>query len=514
MPMLSMKDAYEQAKALFDKGSYRAAVRSAGVLYKQVPHHPPVVALYVGALLRFQQYDEGVRIARRSLRYVTHKGHRVAIITQLSEGLTQSGAMDEAIELVRKEIEKQPDHPALTGALTHMLVLSGRDQEAIEYIDALRARGIENLTIAAVFGRAVLRTDRRDEGIEWLNQLLEENDDAPDLQKHTAYNALGHLLDRAKRYDEAMDAFNKSNAQVDPGYDEQRYAVSLRAIRKTWTPERLAEALPRAPEPSGPRPVFIVGMPRSGTTLTEQIIDAHPKAHGAGELGFMDEIVRDLAGNADNQYATGPDEFDPGSLRDAAAFYRERIAELAGDESVEVVVDKAPLNFHHLGLITLLFPDARIIHCRRDPRDTCLSCYFQLLNAGHAYSFDLRNCGIYYRRYVGIMGHYRDLLIDERVNRPFFENVYEEMVTDQERRTREILDFIGLDFDPACLDFHSSGRVALTLSNDQVRQPMYKSSTKRFERYAEHLGPLIEGLGDVLNEPGPAGRAQDAARIE
>lgn len=498
MPMLSLKDAYQNAKALYDQGSYRAAVHASEVLYKQVPHHPPVIALYVGALLRVQKYGDGIRIATRSLRHITHKEHRIAIITQLTEGLTQSGQLDEAIELVRKEFVTQPDHHALIGAYTHLLVVNNQKEVAVEFIDSLRERGIDGLAMASVFGRAVLRTDRRDEAIEWIQRLLEENPDASEARKHQAYNSLGHLLDRAKRYDEAMEAFKLSNSMIKPEYVDDQVKHLADALVSNWTADRFVGL--KSPRPFGPRPVFIVGMPRSGTTLTEQIIDAHPKGYGAGELGLISELFRDLAKSKINPYETAPDEYDPEKLAEIAKVYREETAAMAGNDELEVIVDKAPMNFNYLGMIALAFPDARIIHCQRDPRDNCLSCFFQLLNAGHAYSFDLKTCGQFYRHYRRIIGHYRELLADDPIKMPIFENVYEDMVADQEKRTRELLDFIGLDFDPACLDFHKSGRVAITLSNEQVRQPIYKSSTKRFERYAKHLGPLLEALGDVIED--------------
>jgi tetratricopeptide (TPR) repeat protein len=501
MPMMSLKDAYESAKGLYDQGSYRAAVHASEVLYKQLPHHPPVVALYVGSLLRFQQYKEGIRIAKRSLRHISHKAHRVSIISQLCDGLTQSGQLEDAIELVKTELESQPDHIALVGSLLHLLLMNDQRDEVISYVDGLKERGVEGLPIAAVFGRAVLRTDRRDEAIEWLERLIAENADASDDRLHHAYNALGHLLDKAKRYDEAMDAFNKSNALIHPAFSEERLDVIIRSVKANWSSDRFVGL--QSPEPSGARPVFIVGMPRSGTTLTEQIIDAHPKGFGAGELGLISELFRDLAKSQTNPYDTGPNEYDPVKLAEAARVYREETAAMAaraGVENPEVIVDKAPMNFSNLGMIALAFPDARIIHCQRDPRDNCLSCFFQLLNAGHTYSFDLENCGKYYRYYRSLMNHYTELLASDPINNPLFENVYEDMVADQEKRTHELLSFIGLDFDPACLDFHKTGRVAITLSNDQVRQPMYKSSTKRYERYSDHIGPLVDALGDLIQD--------------
>jgi tetratricopeptide (TPR) repeat protein len=498
MPMLSLKDAYENAKKLYDQGSYRAAAHASGVLYKQLPHHPPVVALYVGALLRVQRYREGIRIATRSLRHITHKEHRIAIITQLTEGMTQSGQLDEAIELVQKELDNQPDNIALIGSYTHLLVMNNQRAEAIELIDSLRERGIEETVIASVFGRAVLRTDRRDEAIEWIQKLLKENPDTTEARKHQAYNSLGHLLDRAERYDEAMEAFTLSNSMIKPEYIDEQIEHIADAVVANWTKDRIV-GIPR-PKPFGARPVFIVGMPRSGTTLTEQIIDAHPLGYGAGELGLIPELFKEMANPSFNAYETGPDEYDPEKLAEIAKIYREETASLAGNDALEVIVDKAPMNFNYLGMIALAFPDARIIHCQRDPRDNCLSCFFQLLNAGHAYSFDLENCGKFYRHYRRIMGHYTELLADESIGMPIFENVYEDMVADQEKRTRELLDFIGLEFDPACLNFHKSGRVAITLSNDQVRQPIYKSSTKRYERYAKHIGAMVEALGDVIED--------------
>jgi pentatricopeptide repeat protein len=498
MPMMSLKDAYEQAKYLHDQGSYRSALRSAEVLYKQTPHHPPIVALYISTLLRVQQFDLGVRIAKRALRNISHKPHRVMLITHLSDGMTQAGNLDDAIQLVRDELKAQPDNESLAGSLVHMLVMSNQHDEAVRFIEDMRDRGVESLNLAAVFGRALMRTDRRDEAIEYIQGLLEAQPEASDARKHLAQNALGQLLDKAKRYDEAMESFKVSNALVAPEFDERRLRNTLLCIKRSWTPERFARA--DRPDPSGPRPVFIVGMPRSGTTLTEQIIDAHPRGYGAGELGLINELFRGLSTNPENPYDTGPDEYDPQAVAEAARIYREETRALAGDRDVDVIVDKAPMNFHSLGMIALAFPDARIIHCHRDPRDNCLSCFFQLLNAGHSYSFDLHNCGLYYHNYRQIMAHYRALLASPQVSMPIFENDYEGMVADQEARTRSVLDFIGLPFDPACLEFHRSGRVAITLSNDQVRQPMYTSSTKRYERYAKHLGPLIEGLGEVLSE--------------
>jgi tetratricopeptide (TPR) repeat protein len=498
MPMMSLKDAFDQAKGMHDRGYYRQALRQAEVLYKQTPFHPPVVALYVSCLTRVQQNELAARIAKRALRYITNKPHRVMILTQMCDGMTQSGEMDEAIKLVGAERDDQPDNLSLASAMCHMLMMRDDGDEALRVIHSLRERGLESLNLAAIKGRALLRTDRRDEAIDYIRGVIERLPNESPSSRGLAYNSLGHLLDKAKRYDEAMEAFHQGNKLTKPVFDEARLTNTLECVQRCWTPERFANA-PQRPEASSPRPVFIVGMPRSGTTLTEQIIDAHPRGFGAGELGMIIDLFREVGIDPENPYDTGPDQVDADKLARVASEYRSYTRELAGERDVDVIVDKAPLNCLCLGFIALAFPDAKIIHCHRDPRDNCLSCYFQLLNAGHSYSFDLHSCGVYYRYYRGMMKQYRELLDSPQVDMAMFENDYEGMVADQEQRTRDILEYIGLPFDPACLEFHSSGRVAVTLSNDQVRQPIYTSSTKRYERYQDHLGPLIEGLGDVLD---------------
>ncbi len=501
MSPMSPEDAYKSARGFYERGAYRAALLGAEKLFKRFPHHPPIVGLYVAVLIRLDRTDDGIRIATRALRHITNRDHRDLILTQLSDALVRSGRVGGALELLKEELEARPEHLGTIRAYAGVLLTNGQRDEAIACIDDARGKGISSLGLAAVFGQAALRTDRKEEAIEWLNAELGEvdSDGGSSTETHYAgHSAVGHLLDACGRYDEAMAAFDACNALLDAPDHGARHAEQTKTIVERWTPERFVELERPEPDDSGPRPVFIVGMPRSGTTLTEQILDCHPKAYGAGELGLINELFTELAIDTENRYATTPDQYAPGALAKAAKRYRDELKTLANDDSIEIVIDKAPLNFHFLGMIAAAFPDARIIHCTRDPRDTCLSCYFQRLSPAHWYSFDLANCGRYYRRYRTIVGHYRDLLASDPIQMPMMENNYEQMVLNQEQATRNLLDFVGLEFDPACLRFQDSGRVATTLSNDQVRQAMYTNSTKRHERYEKHIGPLIEALGDLL----------------
>jgi hypothetical protein len=254
-----------------------------------------------------------------------------------------------------------------------------------------------------------------------------------------------------------------------------------------FSAERLAER-PRGGNESK-LPVFIVGMPRSGTSLVEQILSCHRDVYAAGELRNIRKLTVSLVPNFDkrNDEADAPVRLDQPLLSAAAERYLDQLRKTAGDAIR--VTNKMPYNFLYLGLIALMFPRARIIHCVRDPIDTCLSWYFQNFERGNFSSFDLRHAGLYYRQYERLMAHWGEVL-----DLPIMEVRYEEHVGAPEKVCRDMLDFLELDWDPACLRFHESSRFTRTASRDQVREPIYTSSAGRWRNYEPHLGPLIEAL--------------------
>jgi hypothetical protein len=240
------------------------------------------------------------------------------------------------------------------------------------------------------------------------------------------------------------------------------------------------------------KPVFIVGMPRSGTTLAEQIIASHGHVAAAGEIGIPRGIAMSLGYGA-------PDE--KGFARRVRALTQHEARTLAREglailnrfsTSATRITDKLPHNFQFLGLAALLFPKAKIIHCRRNPLDTCVSCFLTPLREEHSYAQDLTTLGAYYREYAALMDHWRHVL-----PMPILEVEYEALVTDLEAQSRRLIDFIGLEWDRACLDFQTSGRAVHTLSRSQVRRPVYTTSIGRWRRYEKHLGPLLAALGDL-----------------
>jgi len=276
----------------------------------------------------------------------------------------------------------------------------------------------------------------------------------------------------------------QANAQKrhQTAYDEAATLAAFARIHTTF-PSELIAAKRDLGHPS-PLPIFIVGMPRSGTTLTEQILASHPKVFGAGELDhFYQEVVTRIwdpkeAGAPSLSRVTGP------HLWQGAARYLARISRAA--PAADRVVDKMPSNFRFLGLIHLALPNARIIHIRRDPLDTCLSCFSVHFAGDHPYAYDLGELGRYYRAYERLMEHWRRVLPPHVL----LEIRYEDLVADLDREARRIVAHCGLEWNDSCLDFHKTQRSIRTASARQVRQPLYHSSIGRWRQYAQHLAPF------------------------
>jgi hypothetical protein len=235
-------------------------------------------------------------------------------------------------------------------------------------------------------------------------------------------------------------------------------------------------------------------MPRSGTTLTEQIISRHPQAAAGEELKDIAQIAVSLGSRGDHarNFAKRLSKLTRSETRELAGRYLSTLDRIS--VNAPRVTDKMPQNFLHLGLIALLFPNARIIHCRRDPLDTCLSCFtMHLKDHHHGYAGDLGTLGSYYREYANLMAHWRKV-----VPVPIHELQYERLIEFPEEESRKLIDFIGLPWDSACLAPHESARPIRTLSRIQVRQPIYRTSVARWRRYEKHLGPLKAALGDLI----------------
>ncbi len=245
----------------------------------------------------------------------------------------------------------------------------------------------------------------------------------------------------------------------------------------------LYERLAGAGAPSE-APVFVLGMPRSGTSLVEQILASHPDVYGAGELSLLNRLVQPYGGVAE-----APRVLTPDLAKALGEAYLAEIGRLSG--CAARVVDKMPANFMMVGLIPLIMPNARIIHVRRDPIDTCLSCYSKYFAKEQQFSYDLAELGGFYRGYEDMMAYWRKLSPAPRL----IEVQYEDVVDDLEGQARLMIDFLGLPWDEACLSFDKTKRPVRTASVNQVRQPIFKTSVGRWKSYAAQLKPLIDALG-------------------
>ncbi|MES1941599.1 sulfotransferase [Salinisphaera sp. T5B8] len=239
------------------------------------------------------------------------------------------------------------------------------------------------------------------------------------------------------------------------------------------------------------RPLLIVGMPRSGTSLVEQIIASHPQAYGAGELSDIARLARELPAvtGSDRRYPECLERLSPADAATLAARYLGGLEARSPDATR--VTDKMPFNMLWLGLVALILPNARVIYCRREAMDNALSCYFQLFSRGLRFAYDLGDVGHVYRQHERLMTHWQTHL-----PLPMLTVDYEALVADPERESRRLIEFTGLDWDARCLDFHHHARDVRTASVWQVRQPVYQSSLARWKAYEPWLGPLRESLAD------------------
>lgn len=236
-------------------------------------------------------------------------------------------------------------------------------------------------------------------------------------------------------------------------------------------------------------PVFVLGMPRSGTSLVEQILASHSGVHGAGERENMLQLA-DHLGETLNESRAYPHCVENLNFEQSQNVASDFLKDLRrANPKAQRIVDKMPGNFHHVGLIANLLPNARIIHCQRDPRDTCLSIFFGDFAGNHPYSYDLNNLGLYHREYQRLMAHWHQVLPGRILDVP-----YEGVVENQEDWSRRMLSFCGLQWESACLEFHKTQRNVRTRSNVQVRQPIYRSSLARWRAYEDELQPLLDGL--------------------
>ena len=310
--------------------------------------------------------------------------------------------------------------------------------------------------------------------------------------------ALGVGLDREGSYSEAFVAFETGNAaqlqivsQAAGSYRAEQRDAEVDKIIRTHSVENVVRWSGKGHDSSAP--IFVLGMPRSGTTLVEQVLASHPKVHGAGELRQL--------GQARVRFEALVERCGGGTIGKLPPILIQRIATEYLRNSFQngcdkpYFVDKNPHNFENLGMILVLFPNAHIIHCWRNPADTCLSNYFQIFSSSHGYNNRLEDLGHYFGQYVRLMQHWYKIAGDK-----IYRIQYEDLIDDPEQQIRSLLAYCHLGWHPACMDFHVTRRPVSTPSQIQVRRPLYRSSVGRWKHYRPHIEPLLKLLPRVPPE--------------
>lgn len=430
---------------------------------------------------------------------------------QLANQLVSVGKLDEAENMIR-ELRANADSDRLALKLTHAKILEykGDVDGAAAVLESIAEQDLSKPEVAITRAIVLEQQGRTEEALAILEAALDSHELVA-IDGIGIYFTLGDLYDKLGRYDDAFAAYQLGNTN--------RKKAFIRIDRPSQQPEATSEPLLQQYDPERFRrcptstldtevPVFVVGMPRSGTSLTEQILASHPQVFGAGELTALRDFVRETYDEPKSKKSWTPLEIveaDPSidtncivpkgwetiSAAELTALgqkYLDFLRKLGGD--APRITDKMPYNYLLAPIIAKVYPRARIIHCRRHPLDTCLSCYFQNFTGGSEFTFDLKEMGQFYRSYLRVMAHWRDAL-----QIPMLELDYELLVKDPEPHVRRMLEFCGLPWDEKCLSFHKTKRAVNTASYQQVRQPIYTKSAGRWRNYARHLGPLIDALG-------------------
>lgn len=462
-------------------GHYRQALAYA-------PERPEIHNNLANALRLQGQYVQAESAYRAALQLRGDSSDAYEEHTNLGTLLLDLNRLDEARESYRRALALNPGFRRAVVGDAYALEKLGRFEQGAARLQPYLQAGEVDTNIALAFAALCRPLDRCTEAVALMEGLLGDETRSLSIYERTLLHfSLGKVLDQEGEYARAFEHYHRGNVLANCKFDLPAHADYVAEIIQTCNPAFMNRA-PRATHASQ-RPVFIVGMPRSGTTLVEQILASHPQVFGAGELGIIDSMASSLGTflGAPDSYPGCLTSLTPESCNQLAGRYLGHLASLAPAEAARVT-DKMPTNFIHLGLISLLFPEARIIHCVRDPLDTCLSCYFQNFT-GFSFTFDLGHLGAYYSCYRRLMDHWRTVL-----DVPVMEVRYEDLVADQEGVSRTLIEFCGLTWDDRCLSFYESGRVAPTITYDQVRRPVYNDSVARWRNYAANLEPLRRAM--------------------
>jgi tetratricopeptide (TPR) repeat protein len=441
------------------------------------------------ALIETEELDDCEGVLQETIRQKPELAHPYSLLGNL---YTKQGRFDEAVEIYKVALEKQPNHGPSLAAMGHALKTIGRQEESIDtYRDCITRHPEFG---EAYWALANLKTFRfSDDEVATMERFVDD-EKLPDETRVNFNYSLGKSYEDRGDYDQAFMRYDTGNQLRRPheNYDPVQTETVHDQIIETITPEFL-EANREFGCPS-PDPIFIVGLPRSGSTLIEQILASHSQVDGTLELPDLPRIIKAI-----NEQRPQGDGY-PQALQ----HFGPELAKL-GEQYLEWTerhrkgaprfTDKMPNNFASIGLIATILPNAKVVNARRHPLDSCMGCYKQLFYKGQSFTYDLVELGEYYLEYQRMMDYWH-----ETVPHMVLDVQYEDMVADQENQTRRLIEHCGLPWEDGVLRFYETDRAVITASSEQVRQPIYSKSVNSWRRFEEHLEPLIEVLVPLLRK--------------
>lgn len=409
-----------------------------------------------------------------------------SIHNNLGYALEVHGRLNDAEKSYLKALAIDPEYAEALYNLGNALTSLGRLKEAE---DSYR----KTLAVQPEYAEAhrnlvnLIKHSEYDEDIKAMEEAYSVPSISDEQKMHLSFG-LGKAFEDIHLYDKAFRFFKKGNSLKRRGYN---YSINdqgkvFENLKEVFDSELFAQHLGSGCEDE--TPIFILGMPRSGTTLVEQILASHPQVYGAGELETVNQYATSYLSKGNGiEFPESIRQLNGVDFQHLGAEYVKNCRNHSPD--IRFITDKMPGNFKYIGLIKLLLPNAKVIHCRRDPADTCLSIFKNYFTGTHEYSYDLVELGHYFNLYRGLMDHWH------RVLPGFVHDVqYEDIVADQEEQTRALLKYCDLEWDDACLKFYKTDRAIKTASAEQVRRPIYKDSVQLWKRYETELSPLLEIL--------------------
>lgn len=472
------------AHALLGQGRATEALAQIELALKGMPDSPEMLVTMGNVLNELGRGAEAIACFEKVL--VQRPGF-APVQCNLANVLWQNGRLDEAIERYEHALQQAPEysegHYDLGIALQD---IGDKDGASARFRRALEVDAHCGKAWRAIAGLS--KTSLSEDDLAVMQFALDAPDVGAEERLHLEF-ALGKACEDRRNYSTAIEHFHRGNAlhRKSFGYsieqDETAFAhlqsVFVSQFFERWSGAGIEDATP----------IFIVGMPRSGTTLCEQILASHPDVHGGGELRHLARAIAERFPMVDGvDYTAALVSARAEDFKAIGQRYAAAIREL--DANVRHISDKLPNNFLNVGMIRIVFPNARIVHCVRDPRDTCYSIYKHYFSArGHYYAYDMVELGRYYRLYADLMAHWNAMLPGV-----MHELRYEDLVQEQEATTRALVDACGLEWNPACMEFHKTRRPVATISASQVRQPMYSGSVGAWKNVETSLKPLLDTL--------------------